>query len=461
MPVEPNIALNVGQGVPPPANPLSLIGQFAAARNALDSNAAINAHVEATRQGIAQSASDNIARKFGQFLALPPEMQTQAHARQLVDHTLAEGAITPEVAKTWHDKINGTGSQADLQNLAVRGILGAMGGQGALDNLFGRNTLRDTGQEIVTGTETSPAMRFLRPGTPGFAAAGGDVSTYPSRAQLAARTEGDVDPATGRLTVVPMSAVTPQSLAGPAGKAAWGDGRGGGLKVPSELRNPGAAPGSGPSGVTTPRLGPAEQSAMGATGAASAAGFQGVTDRARQARDQNALLASLLSDAAQRGRTGFGADQIKKIKSVALALGLPVDQAALAAAESMDKLAAVLANPQGAGSDARLAIMQAANPSAHNTPEGLSLIVRQLQGLSDHAQAMQALAARFPDKSKYADFEAGVGRALDPRAFMIERMTAEQKRDYFKHLTPRDQADVMRAHDFARANGLLGGANGR
>ena len=154
-------------------------------------------------------------------------------------------------------------------------------------------------------------------------------------------------------------------------------------------------------------------------------------------------------------------DQIKKIKSVALALGLPVDQAALAAAESMDKLAAVLANPQGAGSDARLAIMQAANPSAHNTPEGLSLIVRQLQGLSDHAQAMQALAARFPDKSKYADFEAGVGRALDPRAFMIERMTAEQKRDYFKHLTPRDQADVMRAHDFARANGLLGGANGR
>ena len=64
MPVEPNIALNVGQGVPPPANPLSLIGQFAAARNALDSNAAINAHVEATRQGIAQSASDNIARIY-------------------------------------------------------------------------------------------------------------------------------------------------------------------------------------------------------------------------------------------------------------------------------------------------------------------------------------------------------------------------------------------------------------
>ena len=87
MPVEPNIALNVGQGVPPPANPLSLIGQFAAARNALDSNAAINAHVEATRQGIAQSASDNIARGQSTFMVEMQETAAILHtatARSLV-----------------------------------------------------------------------------------------------------------------------------------------------------------------------------------------------------------------------------------------------------------------------------------------------------------------------------------------------------------------------------------------
>jgi hypothetical protein len=127
----------------------------------------------------------------------------------------------------------------------------------------------------------------------------------------------------------------------------------------------------------------------------------------------------------------------------------------LASQDSFDKFAAQLANAQGAGSDNRLAVIQAATPHASLTPGGVDLVIRQLQGNTDYLEARSKLAAAYPDKQDYRSFQAKIQSDLDPRAFQYNRMTSDQRTTYWKNLDQAGRDALKKAYKFAEDNKFL------
>jgi hypothetical protein len=246
-------------------------------------------------------------------------------------------------------------------------------------------------------------------------------------------------------------------------------------RLPTALRNPNRPAPAGGTGDTAPDAdpaaspapaqpgftvgqGPATSAAQSATGSASSAKFQDIVSQGVKARSQDALLATMASEA-QGIRTGPGADMAGNAKRIILGLGAQfgtsfgVDTDKLAKQESVVKIANQLADAQGAGSDERLRVTAGANPSLYNTPAGLDLIIRQLRGNADYARVRQQLAATYPNKADIEGFEAKHGANLDPRVFQYERLNPSQKADYFNGLS--DKAAFIKAHDWAAAHGVL------
>lgn len=235
--------------------------------------------------------------------------------------------------------------------------------------------------------------------------------------------------------------------------------------LPPSLRNParaapatapGAAPGGAPGIVSG--LPPAQQSALESTGRSSADQFAGYSKAGADAQSQSAILGSMLSDA-QRFDTGmdYKNQAATFVTRQAPAIGrlLGIDPGKVEAKEGFDKLASQIANAQGAGSDARLAVFQAANPSSHLSPGGLDMIIRQLQGNSDYLQAKANLAASYPNKADAQGFESQIRQQLDPRAFAFDRMQPAQREAFIKGQSPEDQKQIRTAYRNAGRLGLL------
>ena len=200
-----------------------------------------------------------------------------------------------------------------------------------------------------------------------------------------------------------------------------------------------------------------------ARGAAAQAAFQKYSDEGVAAKSQDAILANMLAEADQFG-TGFGQDKIKQAQAFlvrftpeVLARTFGADAKSLSANEGFDKLAAQIANAQGAGSDARLAVNQSANPSSSLSPDGIRLIVGQLRGNADYMQARATLAAKYPNKTNNTAFEQEVAKKLDPRVFQYMRLTEPQRVIYAKGISEADQPAFADAYVFAKEQGLLNG----
>jgi hypothetical protein len=209
-----------------------------------------------------------------------------------------------------------------------------------------------------------------------------------------------------------------------------------GRPLPPGLRGPNAAP----MGVST-GIGPAQQSASAATGANSANAFQDASNQGVKAQSQNSLLNTMLADTSQfttgpSGINNLRAWLVRNGQAVGMTFG--ADPTKVAAQESFDKLANQLADAQGAGSDARLSVNQHANPSSALSPAGVDQIIRQLQGNSDYQIARAKLANAYPNKADIAGFNAQA-QALNPQVFQYNRMTPEQKANYYKSLPNKTQ----------------------
>jgi hypothetical protein len=197
-------------------------------------------------------------------------------------------------------------------------------------------------------------------------------------------------------------------------------------------------------------LSPAEEEQAKGAGAR----FDAEATAGTQAQAQQAVLGNMLADTAQFS-TGPLASIVGKFRNLAIALNLPgVNVEAQSAKESFGKLAAGLANAQGAGSDSRMNVTIQANPHEELSPAGVDLVVRQLQGNADYLQARQKLAQDWPAKSDYNGFAQSV-RQLDPRVFQYERMLPDQKATWFKALDRRDQTAFMNAHGWAEDKKLI------
>jgi hypothetical protein len=233
--------------------------------------------------------------------------------------------------------------------------------------------------------------------------------------------------------------------------------------LPSSLRNPAAA---APTAAATPQPGPAPvQTSPSAAdlaqqrGAAetSVAGFRDISQKAVASRDRSSILGNMLGDVSQF-TTGPLAGVIGKTRNMGIALGVPgLNVEGQSAQESFNKLAAQLANAQGAGSDGRMMVNIEANPHQELSPAGATLMIHQLQGNEDYLQARAQLAQAFPDQKNVNKFETEVGKRLDPRAFQFSRMSVPERQTYVKNLSVEDYKKVQKAYNEAASQGWLPG----
>lgn len=486
--INPAIALQAGQGVTAPQNPLTTFGQFAGIQNALTQNRALEAGIAQTQQstqGMAQQQALQRLGLLGQHVnSLLLESPDGVPARALAASTAQ--ALTMGLLK--RDEVGQVLSQIPMgdspEEMAERTrMLRQFAAQGlGIAEQTGR--VRGNLTMLSNGQSVQPA--YVGEGAPRLV--GEPIDQYPDRGSLNNRVIVGYDPITKAPIYGPQAAVTPPSLGGPAvggpggfkgAPSPLGTGR-----IPAALRNPaagggaGALPASGVAGTpaTSPTTsmpaagavtgivagapGPADVAAASTTGTGSATAFQQIADLASGAPDRRAGLQNMLADTSQFV-TGPGQEGIKTAQavfqrlapSVSAALGITPES--IAANESFDKIAARIASQQGAGSDARLGVAQAANPSSKLTPKGVDLILRQLIGNEDYIQARAKLAATYPNQTDRAGFETKIGANLDPRVFQFSRMTGDQRKTFFDSL--KDKGAFKKAYGWAEGQGLLSG----
>ena len=486
MALDPSIPMQAGQGIPAPANPLDTFGKYQGIANAMATNDAIKAHTASTNQATAQSGGNYIAQKLASFLSLPDNMRTQANARQLVEHSLQEGSITPQMATTMHEKINGTSGTQGLDLLAIQGMIGNLGGQQAVDNVFGTPSSRSLGGTVEPGAVPSAAAQRLR-GQPGFVPTGGNarltlspegqntISTIPEMGpdgkptgRMVPATGAEIAVRSGNPGIVPGAAVVP--------------GTGRNQPLPDKLRNPNnpqpaatpAAPNSPNQPVQIPPTAPlpgaqglgftqspGERVTQEGLATSSSKGFQDISDMATQARMRRAIYQNMLADTSLF-TTGAFADKIKTIQAIITRIAGPdgaqrlgIDPARLAANESFNKLAAQLSIAGNPGSDQRMMVNSAANPNEHTT--SAPYILRQLIGNEDYNIAHDALARKHPDQGDIRGFQTNTGVKLDPQVFQYNNMEPNKREIFINSM--KDNATrqtFMRNYFWAKSQGLLG-----
>ena len=446
MALDPSIPLQAGQGTAAPQNPLAMAGQAVGIANAVAQNKLLGVQTQAADQGLNAVRQKAIGTIAMSVLHLPDDQIVPA-LHGALDRAVAAGVLPKEQVAKYEEGIAQSRDAQHLRQMIAQVGLTTMDPNGQFAQIYGAPQDMSNGQAIQPGIRSSPFMGG------GFRPVGGGIDQFPSRADLAARVPGPAGPR-GEPTQVPLGTVTPPNLAGPAASP-LGDGR-----LPPALRNPANLPAPTTGAVTT-GLGPAQTAAQGTTGTQSAGHFQNIAEQGVQARGQDAILANMETEAAQFTQ-GVGQERIKNFQAAALRFAGPlaqafgVDEKAVAANQSFDKLAAQIADAQGAKSDARLQVTQAANPSSSLTPAGINLILKQLRGNTDYINARAKLAASWPDKADREGFEAQVGKNLDPRAFQFQRLDDTQRREFLKGIkSDADKAVFQRSYMWARDNGLL------
>lgn len=487
---DPNIPLQAGQGVQQPQNPLATIGQFAQVRSALNQNALFplqqqqmqlanqrssigaqsdqSALIQQQRQlgGAALTpllakkgpiTLDDVTTAFGgaeksgvvtqpalqDFMAIPitgnpaiDDASIRAHILALSQPPqAAAGAVTPQ---------EGT---VDAGNAIQPVTIGARGmpNQGQMTPAGGAFTRGIPPQMLGTGGNVVPLINGQ--------VAGPAIPTTPtpdSQNQL----ERVWNAKTGQYDLVPRSQVAPMANGAGQQTSPLGNGR-----IPTSILGPNSQP---PAAAAGP--GPAQEAQLRTKGDTSEQAFQGIASEGVAARGQNSILGTMLADTSNFSP---GPAKINDLKATmqryapGLASAFNIDPNSVAANESFDKLANQIANAQGAGSDARLGVIQHANPSSQLSPAGVDGIIRQLQGNADYLQARAKLAATYPDQTDRAGFEAKVGSNLDPRAFQFARMTPQQRSDYYGSLkSDTDKSALKSSYNWAVQQGLIGGSGG-
>ena len=226
-------------------------------------------------------------------------------------------------------------------------------------------------------------------------------------------------------------------------KASGADPLGTGRPLPPGLRGPNApAP-----GVTT-GLGPNAQAAAGETGTPSAKDFQTISQQTQQAKGTNALLSNLKSDASiyNAGQPGLNAMKSALVRYDPT--GLLFDHAAIAAQESAGKIMAQLAQATNPGSDARQEVSIHANPNGDMSPQGMKLVIHQLQGNNDYNQAFGSVAAAYPDTGDVRGLRQQL-QPLNPQVFQYQRLEPPERALWYNGLPPAQRQQFQKDYAWA------------
>lgn len=381
-------------------------------------------------------AADAIGTLIGRYPNGIPQEAAHAAIQQEVD----SGLITPAEAEQLRPQFGADPRQNSI--VATQLYSHNMTNQQQLDRIYGTRAAVSTGSSTEFKTVPPPG-----PGQP-------DVSvphtlTPGEQAEYQKWLQGEVempDPNNPggklkgtRLQHFERMGVDPK-LFYPGGGG--GSPAGGSSTLPPTLRNPPAKPSSGtPLPVPSP---------------SDIDEFKTISDKAVASRDRSAILGNMLSDVGQF-TTGPLADITSRMRNMGIALGIKgLSVEGQSAQESFNKLAAQLANAQGATSDQRLNINVAANPHQELSPAGATLMIHQLQGNEDYLQARAKLAAAYPGQN-VKKFESEIGTKLDPRAFQYGRMSVPERQAWVKNLSDTDRTAVQKAYNWAVEQKVIAG----
>ena len=453
--VDASIPLQAGRGTTQPENPLQALGNVANTANALNQLKLFPGQQQLQQQAV-QGGAVGLAKQINQagYQALAPLL---ALPQGSITHSAFTGALgsiesnlgiptSGIIGDVLQTAPSGDGPEFDARIRSLIASRSQEGGGAAVAQVTPQTgpTL-DVGPTIQP-TTVSPAGRT----NPGLITPTGPTYTK-------GLTPGEASQPVQIGVVQPGQPNAGAPIMAPLGASPFANG--GRIVPPAALRNPNgpAVPGTASGGVVT-GLGTAQSSGLGAQGPTSNAAFQHISDQGVQARSQAAILDTMLGDTGQfvTGPGQEGINQFRKVAqrispSVAAAFG--VDPTSVAANESFDKFANQLADAQGAGSDARLAVNQGANPSSHLSPAGVDLIIRQLRGNADYLQAQGRLAANYPDQTNVRKFQTDLGDNLDPRVFQYARMTPEQKMAFYRSMP--NKAEFQKSYYWSQAHNLL------
>lgn len=468
--VDASIPLQAGKGVPQ-INPLATVGQYVQTANGLNQLRAFPGELQLQQQAIQGGALGLSQKKLAaaaQFLT--PHLNepvTHSSVTSMLANAQNAGIDVSPIVSALNNAPSGDGPEFQQ---AFRNIIGAGAqtgnGQQQLNAVRGVPGTIDQGdqvQGVLFGPQLGASPGAIVPQGAGIAVG------RPSASQLIQPVPTTPGPLGEPRSTTLGNSVTMQGIYTKTGQPfpqpAF-------QRIPPALRGPGAASASpaaegapasaepqvaGQPNVVAPitmGLGPGQQSAAASGGAQSSGAYQAISDAGVKANAQRSLLQNMRADA-QSVPIGPGTVPIRQMQALTqtmmpkLAQAFGIDPKSLAAGEDLDKIANQLADAQGAGSDARLAVNQGANPSNHNTPAGLSLILAKLQGNADYLSARQQLAARYqaandPTGANVRQFEAQIGSKLDPRVFQFNAMDPAQRTQYFAEMKSQAERDAFK-----------------
>lgn len=434
-------------------------------------------NLDTTTYDLHSKRLDAVMSGGGQLIADNPSGVPAASLRAYLDQQHQLGNLTDQEYASANGQVSDD-PRANSQ-FVLRGIGHGLAAKTALDAAKPAPTVQNVGSQLVTvqpsGQSASSPTPSVQQGTGGVGLGMSPDSTaeyqrwlksprdYPDPSNPTVTKHGTnetylTDTGVPRQYIYPGGApATPGTQPSPLGTG----------RLPPALTNPNK-PQTAPTPTATATPPPQGTGISGPTPAQAAAGaatveqgklgppqFQAEAAADTKAQNQQAILGNMLSDTSQF-TTGPLAGIVGKVRNLAGNFGLGINTDAQSAKESFNKLAAGLADAQGAGSDARLNVNISANPHEELSPAGVDLILRQLQGNADYIRARASLAAKYPNKADYPGFQQSIS-GLDPRVFQMARMTADQRQTYWKSLDSNAQKQIDAAGKKAQELGVLGG----
>jgi len=423
-----------------------------------------------------------MSQSLGAVLAVP-DAQLHDAAASAMTRAVSAGLLPPEQAMRQMIMLPNDPSQLRQHLTQVQMSMMAPGAQ--QDATYGTPATRDTGQGIESGN--------VMPGRLG----GGfnpnsTTQVYPARSQLAGQQTG-VDPATGAPTATTTADRLRQQgrddLTGPAGTPPG--------RVPSALLPKGytgryatggqgasaTPPAAAPAGMSagTPYTPPATPDAppSGAVQVGLAPGqaaeVEASVSHLSQARDvantyQTRMQPLLSAQAALRdAKTGAGSGALNSVRQIVGSftpaqlegvrsfIGLGTDQGDASYDEAKKYLTAYAANTPGANrSDAGGQTAASANASVNISPLAAQQVVRAAIGMERmrQAQLMEFNQSGQPG-SAYDRYQSGAAAKADPRAFMADHQTPDERKAMLDKMTTTQQANYLASLRLGMKHGLV------
>lgn len=425
-----------------------------------------------------------MSQSLGAVLATP-DAQLHDAAANAMTRAVSAGLLPPEQAMRQMIMLPNDPAQLRQHLTQVQMSLLPPGAQ--QEATYGTPSTRDTGQGVESGT-TAPA-RLGGGFTPNST-----TQVYPSRSQLVGQQTGvDASGApTATTTADRLRQQGRDDLTGPAGTPPGG--------VPSALlpkgytgryaaggQAPPAAPSAGapaaasaaPAGASTT---PSDAASTVPSGAVQTGLAPGQAEEAQssvahlaQARDAANTYATRIQPlmsaqaALKDARTGAGSETLNNVRQligqftpaqlegVRSVIGLGTDQGDAAFDEARKYLTNYAANTPGANrSDAGGATAANANANVHISPLAARQVVQAAIGMErmKQAQVLEFNQSGAPG-SQYDRSQAQLATKADPRAFMADMQTPDERKAMLGKMMPSQQANYLASVRLGMKHGLV------